>query len=247
MKKLILCGVLAGLAAIQSPAAEQLQWLTDVRAAQAKAKLEKKLVMLDFTGSDWCGWCIKLKSEVFDTPVFAAYAKSNLVLVEVDFPKHKNLNPIQQAANTILLERYHVDGFPTIVVIDSTGEPVGETGYIPGGPNAFIAELNKTTGSKNKSIGSVDFPGGTGPASHGAAPAVAAPVVNAYESLALKGISGTPTRRFALINDQTLMVGEKAKVKVQDQRIEVVCNEIRDDSVLVTVNGKSQELKLGKK
>ena len=66
---------------------EELQWLTDVPKAQAQAKSEKKLVMLDFTGSDWCGWCIKLHNEVFSKPEFSEYAKKNLVLVEVDFPR----------------------------------------------------------------------------------------------------------------------------------------------------------------
>ena len=67
----------------------ELQWLTDTKTALEKARQENKAVLLDFTGSDWCGWCMKLKSEVFDQPEFAQFAQANLVLVEVDFPKRK--------------------------------------------------------------------------------------------------------------------------------------------------------------
>ena len=78
MKKLLIA-LFAAWAVIQSQAAE-LQWMTDAPKALAIAKAENKLVMLDFTGSDWCGWCIKLNKEVFSTPDFADYAAKNLVL-----------------------------------------------------------------------------------------------------------------------------------------------------------------------
>ena len=76
--------------------------MTDLPKAQAKAKAEKKLVMLDFTGSDWCGWCIKLHKEVFSQPEFAEYAKDNLVLVEVDFPRAKKQTAELKKANQAL-------------------------------------------------------------------------------------------------------------------------------------------------
>src|SRR5213083_3508571 len=99
MKKIAI-GLLASWALLLIQAgAEEAQWLTDLPKAQAKAKEEKKLVMLDFTGSDWCGWCIKLNKEVFSKPEFAEYAKKNLVLVEVDFPRHKDLTEEQKKAN----------------------------------------------------------------------------------------------------------------------------------------------------
>jgi protein disulfide-isomerase len=87
MKKLALC-LLTCFAVAQLHAAE-LAWTTDLPKAQARAKAEKKLVMLDFTGSDWCGWCIKLNKEVFNTTDFIAYASKNIVPVEVDFPNKK--------------------------------------------------------------------------------------------------------------------------------------------------------------
>jgi thioredoxin-related protein len=141
MKKLTLSLLLVSLAlAVQ---AAELEWLTDLPKAQAKAKQDKKIVMLDFTGSDWCGWCIKLNKEVFSTPEFAAYAKTNVVLVEVDFPRRKKLSEGQQKANDALQEKYAVRGYPTLIVLNSDGKKIGELGYMPGGPKPFLAELDK--------------------------------------------------------------------------------------------------------
>jgi len=141
MKK-ITVGLFA-IVVLLSAGAEELQWTTDLSKAQAKAKAEKKMVMLDFTGSDWCGWCIKLHKEVFSKPEFAKYAKDNLVLVEVDFPHEKKQTEELKKANEALQEKYKIEGYPTIIVLDSQGQKIGETGYTPGGPKAFIAELDK--------------------------------------------------------------------------------------------------------
>src|SRR6266568_8131270 len=108
MNKLAI-GLLAGWALLQAGAAE-LEWLTDLPKAQAQAKKENKLVMLDFTGSDWCGFCIKLNKEVLSKPEFAEYAKKNLVLVEVDFPRRKALSAEQKKANESLQGKYNVRG-----------------------------------------------------------------------------------------------------------------------------------------
>jgi thioredoxin-related protein len=141
MKKLTLSLLLVSLAL--AVRAAELEWLTDLPKAQAKAKQDKKIVMLDFTGSDWCGWCIKLNKEVFSTPEFAAYAKTNVVLVEVDFPRRKKLSEEQQKANNALQEKYGVQGYPTLIVLNGDGKKIGELGYMPGGPKPFLAELDK--------------------------------------------------------------------------------------------------------
>lgn len=141
MKKLAI-GLL-GAALLLQVRAEELNWLTDVPKAQAQAKSEKKLVMLDFTGSDWCGWCIKLHNEVFSKPEFSEYARKNLVLVEVDFPRKKQQTADLKKANEALQEKYKIEGYPTIIVLDGNGKQVGQLGYQPGGPKAFIAELDK--------------------------------------------------------------------------------------------------------
>ena len=134
---LLLCGAL-----LQARAAE-LKWMTSLPAAQAKAKAENKLVMMDFTGSDWCPWCIKLNKEVFSTPTFAAYAEKNLVPVEVDFPRRKAQSAEQKKANQALQEKYSIEGYPTVIVLNSQGKKIGELGYGEGGPKPFIAKLEQ--------------------------------------------------------------------------------------------------------
>lgn len=119
------------------------EWSTDLPKAVAKAKAEGKLVLVDFTGSDWCGWCKKLKAEVFDTQAFNDYAAKNLVLVEVDFPHKTELSEAQKAANKALAQKYGIKGFPTLVILDGSGQQVGELGYMPGGPAPMITELSK--------------------------------------------------------------------------------------------------------
>lgn len=118
-------------------------WETDYAKAQAQAKAENKLLLLDFTGSDWCGWCIKLNKEVFSQPKFKEYAAKNLVLVEVDFPNNKPQSAELKKQNNELQNKYKIEGYPTIVVLNGDGKKVGELGYTPGGPDAFLAELNK--------------------------------------------------------------------------------------------------------
>lgn len=118
-------------------------WLTDFKQAKERAKTDKRLILVDFTGSDWCGWCIKLDREVFSKPEFKDYADKNLVLLEVDFPRRKELSATQKAHNLELAEQYGVQGFPTIIVLNGDGKKVGELGYMPGGPSAFLAELDK--------------------------------------------------------------------------------------------------------
>jgi thioredoxin-related protein len=118
-------------------------WDDDYEKALAKAKSEKKLVLLDFTGSDWCGWCMKLDKEVFSKKEFKDYAKDNLVLVEVDFPQAKKLPKKTVEQNEKLKTEHSIRGFPTIIVLDSEGKKVGQLGYMEGGPAPFIAKLDE--------------------------------------------------------------------------------------------------------
>lgn len=141
MKKILLMTMLLGGAV--AARAEDLAWLTDAAKAQAQAKADKKLVLLDFTGSDWCGWCIRLNKEIFSKPEFAEYAKKNLVLVEVDFPRKKQLTADQKKANGALAAKYQIEGYPTLIILDGNGRKVGKLGYMAGGPKPFIAELEK--------------------------------------------------------------------------------------------------------
>jgi protein disulfide-isomerase len=130
------------LALLTSAAFAANGWDDDYEKALAQAKTEKKMVLLDFTGSDWCGWCIKLDKEVFSKAEFKKYAKENLVLVEVDFPQGKSQSAKLKAQNAKLKNEHGIRVYPTIIVLDSEGKKVGELGYQPGGPEAFIAKLN---------------------------------------------------------------------------------------------------------
>lgn len=142
MKKIAIM-LLACCALLKVTAAEQ-NWMTDLPKAQAKAKAENKMVLMDFTGSDWCGWCIKFKKEALDTQEFADYAAKNLVLVEVDFPRNKPQSADLKKANEALGKKYGVDGYPTFVVLSKDGKEIGrQVGYSPGGAKAFIAKLDE--------------------------------------------------------------------------------------------------------
>ena len=152
MRRLFL--LLAFCAVFQTGRSESVEWFTDAEAAQARAKAENKLVLLDFTGSDWCIWCQRLKRDVFDKPEFAQFAQSKLVLVEVDFPQRKTLSEAQQQANARLDKTYSINSYPTIILLDPDGKQVGRMGYVFGGAPAFIAKLERKV-AKTKAKASV--------------------------------------------------------------------------------------------
>lgn len=118
-------------------------WTTDYEAALKQAKAENKSVLIDFTGSDWCGWCIRLDKEILSKDEFKDFAKENLVLVYIDFPRSKPQSDELKEQNAKLAKKYGVRGYPTLVILDSEGKQIGQTGYQRGGPNPFIANLKK--------------------------------------------------------------------------------------------------------
>jgi thioredoxin-related protein len=119
-------------------------WDDDYAKCLAQAKAGKKLVLMDFTGSDWCSFCLKLEKDIFAQSAFKEYAEKNLVLMEVDFPNLKHLPDKVKKQNDQLMEKYGVETFPTLIVVDGEGNMVKQfEGYQNGGPEAFIAELNK--------------------------------------------------------------------------------------------------------
>ena len=123
--------------------AGEVDWLTDHAQALEKAKAEKKMVLMDFTGSDWCGWCKKLDKEVFSQEEFKAYAEKNLILLKLDFPKKKELPEKEKNQNAELKAKYQIKGYPSLIVLDSKGNKILEQrGYLKGGPAALIAKLD---------------------------------------------------------------------------------------------------------
>ena len=118
-------------------------WLDDFEKAKTQAKAENKKILLDFTGSDWCGWCKKLEAEVFSQQAWKDYAAKNLVLVELDFPRGFQLPPATKKQNDELAKKFKIQGYPTIIITSSSGTKKGELGYMPGGPEAFIEAVKK--------------------------------------------------------------------------------------------------------
>ena len=119
-------------------------WTHDFEAAKIKAAAENKAILIDFTGSDWCGWCIKLDQEVFSQDEFKAYAEESLVLVEIDFPKDTSKIPAGVAEkNEALAKKFGIRGFPTILILSPEGKLVEKTGYQRGGAAAYVEHIKE--------------------------------------------------------------------------------------------------------
>lgn len=120
------------------------EWQTDLEKCKEIAKENNRKIILVFSGSDWCGPCIKLKNKIWDSDEFTSYAKDNLVLLEADFPRKKNnqLTKKQQEKNNQLAEEYNQSGFfPFVVVLDSSAKVLGTTGYKKVTPEEYIIIL----------------------------------------------------------------------------------------------------------
>ena len=140
----------AEVAAVPAPEAKPAEggWLTDFEAAK-KVAAEKKLpILIDFSGSDWCGWCIKLDKEVFSQEAFQTYAKENLVLMMCDFPQAKPQSEEEKAQNKKLQEQFGIEGYPTVVLVDAEGKEIARTGYQKGGAEAYVTHLKELLANK---------------------------------------------------------------------------------------------------
>jgi protein disulfide-isomerase len=124
-------------------------WSDEFEAAKALAKKENKPILLDFTGSDWCGWCVKLDDEVFSKREFKTYAKDNLVLVTVDFPHERRQSKKLKEQNEALKQQFGINSYPTIVLIDAEGKKLAATGYKEGGAAAYVEHLKSLLGKKD--------------------------------------------------------------------------------------------------
>lgn len=147
MKKLILSALMAF--SVLAVSAADGEWLTDLEKAQQQAKSEKKVVLLDFTGSDWCPPCKKLAKDVFSSQEFKDFAKEKLVLVEVDFPAKKKLSDEQKQANDKLKEQFKIEAYPTIVLLDASGKELDRfVGYGGASPEDYIQKLEGAMAKK---------------------------------------------------------------------------------------------------
>ena len=143
--------------------AKNIAWPTNFPAAQAKAKTQKKTLLLAFVGSDWCPWCKKLKAEVFDKPPFMSAVQKQFILVEVDFPHEKKLPDELKEQNARLAKRYGINTYPSILLVKPNGELMAHTGYRAGGPGNYLellADLVKTYDSLAELRGQLPAAGG---------------------------------------------------------------------------------------
>lgn len=148
MKKAILCFLFFSAAYILP--AQELVWRNNLNEAIQLAEKTKKPLMLFFTGSDWCGWCMRLQSEVFKKPEFATWAADHVVLVEVDFPRRSALAPELQTQNRELQQFFQVSGYPTVWFVNAVKNKeqisftkLGSSGYMAGGPAVWINAANE--------------------------------------------------------------------------------------------------------
>lgn len=155
MKKILVIAFLT-LTSMSIQAQEELTWHTDMSKATDISIKENKPMFLFFTGSDWCGWCIRLQKEVFKTPEFIKWAKDNVVLVELDFPRKNEQTDAVKMQNAQLQQQLQVRGYPTVWFVSAakTAEAkvnltaLGSTGYVAGGPKVWIDGANQIIQNK---------------------------------------------------------------------------------------------------
>jgi protein disulfide-isomerase len=148
MNKLFFTIVIALSFTLSSNAQESAKWYTSLEEAAKVSMTTGKPIMANFTGSDWCGWCKKLKREVFDKTEFKNWANNNIVLLELDYPRRVAQTEEIKKQNRELQQMFQVAGYPTIhlfnVVVKEGKlqiEPLKKSGYVAGGPKPFIESI----------------------------------------------------------------------------------------------------------
>lgn len=149
MKNLLIAMLMLGL----THAATAGLWTDDYEAALARAKTENRFLLLDFTGSDWCGWCKRLDAEVFSKSAFKQYASEKLVCVTVDFPRGFALKRKTQEQNKTLARKFDIQGYPTIVLLNPDGTTLATTGYQQGGAEAYVQHLESFIAPAREKLG----------------------------------------------------------------------------------------------
>jgi protein disulfide-isomerase len=144
---LLFAVVLLILGCEENQSSGNLTWTTNLEKAVELAKKENKAVLVNFTGSDWCRWCFKLRDEVFAQNDFKNYADENLVLVVIDFPRSNSQSNETKMYNQSIAQQFGVQGFPTIILINNKGVPVAKTGYQPGGAANYVNHIKSFLGS----------------------------------------------------------------------------------------------------
>lgn len=157
---LVIFTTLFSFAQTQSPKfvkAQDENWLVDIEKAYEISKKTNKPILANFTGSDWCGWCKRLRVEVFSKSEFKEWAKKNVILLELDYPRKIRLPEQQARQNAGLQQAFQVKGYPTIWIFDLDRpnnqekfqlRAYGKTGYLRGGAINYTKELDKMIAQK---------------------------------------------------------------------------------------------------
>ena len=143
MKKLLAVLMIFLVCTSSEPVGDGLVWMTEYEEAFVKAKKEGKLVLINFTGSDWCGWCKRLDIEVFSQPSFKKFADEQLVLLKLDYPRRTPQPKDVKIKNQQLAREFAVRGFPTILLAKANQQVLLRTGYLRGGSDAYVSHLKQ--------------------------------------------------------------------------------------------------------
>jgi len=149
MKKTTMCAFVFAFAAVTFGAklSESVPkgWGEDFAAAKEEAKKAGKLILMAFSGSDWCGWCVKMEKEIYSDKKFISKAKQKFVLVMIDSPRNKEiLSKLAQKQNPDLVKKYNIHGYPSTIIARPSGEVVRQFGgYQRGGVDAFLEKLDE--------------------------------------------------------------------------------------------------------
>jgi len=157
MKKILVLSLITVLLTLSCTAQEKgkahksnLNWITNIDVATKEAAEKQLPILVNFTGSDWCQWCFKLHDEVFVQEAFEKYAKENLILLEVDFPKNNKQTTETKKRYQQLANKFSVRGYPTILLMNSNEVEISRTGYQKGGATNYVSHLKSLLGSNDK-------------------------------------------------------------------------------------------------
>jgi len=142
-KLVALAAVLAAALIAPAALAGETPWTDDAKAALATAVKDGKDLLINYTGSDWCGWCTRLDKEVFSQEAFVAEAPKHFVFLKLDFPRRKPQSEALKKQNAEWRDKHGIRGFPTILLADATGKPYAKTGYRRGGADAYLKHLDE--------------------------------------------------------------------------------------------------------
>jgi len=144
MKKIIIITILAVYGLVfseQKSLAQNDGWQTDFEKAKKEAAEKKLPILAVFSGSDWCAWCMELEKTIFSKNEFKSFARESVILFQADFPDSKKLPESLTKQNEELAQKYGVETFPTLLILNAEGKVIARTGYRPEGATKYVEHL----------------------------------------------------------------------------------------------------------